>query len=102
MRKEFYAHIDGFGSMIRINKSTARKMFYAGYEVVIAPCKANMMFLGWSYWHTYRNNANLDSSSKRFEELVNSHEYYNCNNELGKYSKFFVSEHAFKKYFKIK
>ena len=102
MRKVFYTHVDGFGSMIRVNKSTARKMFYAGHEIIIAPCKANMMFLGWSYWHTYRNNDNLDSSSKRFEELVNSHEYYNCNNELGKYSKFFVSEHAFKKYFKIK
>lgn len=98
MRKEYYKHVDGFGSMVRVNKSLARNLFYAGFEVCIAPCKANMMFLGWSYWHTYRNNDNLNKSSGAFEELVNAHEFYNCNYELGYYSKFFVSEHAYKKY----
>ena len=98
MRKEHYKHVDGFGSMVRVNKSQARNMFYAGYEICIAPCKANMMFLGWSYWHTYRNNDNLNKSSGEFDIIVNSHEYYNCNYELGYYSKFFVSEYAYKKF----
>lgn len=99
MRKEYYNHVDGFGSMVRVNKSQARNMFYNGYEICIAPINANMMFLGWGFWHTYRNNDNLNKTSGIFEKIVNSHEYYNCNNELGKYSKFFVSEHAYKKYF---
>ena len=99
MRKEFYKHVDGYGSMCRISKTQARKMFYQGYDICIAPVNANMLFLNWSYWHTYRNNDNLNPASKQFDKLVNSHEYYNCNYEMGYYSKFFVSKHAYKKFF---
>lgn len=98
MRNENYTHVDGFGSMHRVSKTTARKMFYAGYDIVLAPCKANMLFLGWSWWTAYRNNDNLNPSSNRFEQLVNSFEYYNCNNEMGNYSKFFVSEYSYNKF----
>lgn len=99
MRQEHYNHVDGFGSMVRINKPQARKLFYAGCEICIAPVKANMMFLGWSYWHAYRNNDNLDKTSGEFDKIVNAHEYYNCNYEMGYYSKFFISEYNYKKFF---
>ena len=41
----------------------------------------------WSLWATVSKPGECE-----FEAFVNEFEYYNCNNETGRYAKFFVEE----------
>ena len=85
MRKLIFTG-DYYGEMItieQVQKRTAKKMFQAGETVYVQ--SSNFHPLGvWSQCIEI-NNKNGDS----FESVVNSFEYYNCNNEAGKYAVFY-------------
>ena len=69
---------------IRINKSAARKLYNAGKEFLIIPCKCRP---GGAWLTGFTVNSN--NSAVSFDSYINEFTYYNCNNELGKYPAFY-------------
>lgn len=79
-----------FNTVKRISKTVARKLYNAGYNVLFIPCNLNPEnnFYNLGIWE----NKNLAGQYDSFEKLVNSFEYYNCNNETGKYTAFYIKK----------
>ena len=84
MRKEVYT-IDGV-TYTRVTKATARKLFNNGECVGICPAKIDPS-------NMWCGMAEFQKSHKRenwgFDDFVNCFVYYNCQEETGKYPKFF-------------
>ena len=74
------------GNYKRVTKRTANKLFNTGTTIYLLPCKASMYSI-WFSPYPFNINACEDMD---FTKIVNSFEYYNCNNELGKYTSFYV------------
>ena len=80
----------------RITKKAAKKAYIAGHTVTIVPC--NLRPFG--PWGIGCNINRKDRAAfvadeigvkNDFNNLVNSHEYYNCiNSETGRYSAFYI------------
>ena len=86
MKKEYQA-INGY-YVTRRTKTRARKDYEEGYTVSIVPC--NMSFR--SMWHN-PYTINKDSyacTGKTFDKICNDIAYYNCNNEAGRYLKYYT------------
>ena len=64
---------------IKINKTTARKVFNAGKRVFVLPCKCKVENL-WGIGSLMEKSETIPD----FDEFINRYETYNCNNELGK------------------
>ena len=76
----------------RITKSCARELFNQGKLLCIAPVNANMYYNS-CILYTFINKYDYDTNGiLDFDKVVNEYEYYNCNSELGRYTKFFVNE----------
>lgn len=74
--------------MKRINKTTARKMWNEGHNFIIVPCKCSPAGIGALYTET---DLSEDYSTRRpFDTFVNEFEFYNCNNETGRYAAFYT------------
>lgn len=76
----------------RLTKSQAIKLFTGGHTIVIAPVKANMSYI-FRLWAILQYNPAdrvQETPRQTFERLENSFRYYNCNNELGLYCKYFA------------
>ena len=91
MNKELFFKSQGT-TYKRITKPHARKLFNQGKLLCIAPVNANMYYNLCNLYifinkYDYDNNEILD-----FDKAINVFEYYNCNSELGHYTKFFVNE----------
>lgn len=72
--------------MERINKGTARKLFNEHKEFWITA--VNMQpYAGLLVGGSFKYDE-WDS----FDKLVNAFEYYNCNNECGRYAAFYVED----------
>lgn len=73
---------------VKINKTKARKLFNEGKEIHLLPCKVcfGTMWLGEG---SAISNKRLISS---FDAIVNEYEFYNCNNELGKYAAYYIKK----------
>lgn len=71
------------------NKTSARKAFNSGFTVLFHP--SNMAFNNmWQMpFATVKNTENEIFSD--FDKLCNEYEYYNCQDERGRYANFFVS-----------
>lgn len=93
----------------RVSKPIARKMFYAGYDVRLLPCKVNDRCarddaVRGYFWVSYFevNLATVEErdygKENKFDRMVNSYEYHNCNAELGYYAHYFVDENDYKKF----
>ena len=84
----------------RVMKPLARKMFNCGISIKLLPCKVSDSALVDSTWVEPMEISLLTSPHdiNNFDRLVNEYEYYNCNAELGYYSKYFVSEEDYNKY----
>ena len=80
MRQETY------NNYIRVSKRTAEKAYNAGKIILIAPVNANMNYI--FFPGVYVDNTGNES----FNRIINGFEYYNCNSELGKYTKFFIEQ----------
>lgn len=72
----------------KINKRIARKLFNEGKEFWIVPRFQNP--LRWGNLINFKSTANYYDNYTSFDALVNAFEYYNCNNERGTYSAFYV------------
>ena len=100
----------------QVNKATARKMYRAGWEIKLLPCKVNSAIAldPSAQGHFWVNPVSIKEDSTApvqledksfslcsdttFDRLVNAFEYYNCNAELGYYSHYFVSESDYNTY----
>lgn len=78
--------------MRKVTKPMARKLYNEGKVIYLVPCKCRV-----------NENKNLNSSIQvtsyglksqdgavSFETMLNRFEYYNCNNETGKYTHFYI------------
>lgn len=79
-----------FNTVTRISKTVARKLYNAGCDVLFIPCNLNPEnnFYNLGIWE----NKTLVGQYDSFEKLVNSFEFYNCNNETGKYTAFYIKK----------
>lgn len=86
----------------KVNKIKARKLFNNGVKLKLLPCKINQCVLyGNNPWmRPFEVSLELsvvkhlidDGKGDIFDFVVRHYEYYNCNNEVGKYTSFYVSE----------
>lgn len=75
--------------LVRVYKSSiARKCFDHNLPVLFCPVNMDPLNKVWNIG-TWINNHNDDEFTD-FDKVINSFEYYNCNNETGKYSAFYV------------
>ena len=72
----------------QVNKTLARKLFSEGVTVYILPSN---MRLNNTWTRPYDINSDMyDMTVDNFDKIVNSFEYYNCNNETGLYTHFLI------------
>lgn len=69
---------------IRINKATARKLFNEGKEIWLTAC--NMR----PECGILLNTRNYTDLGNDFDKIVNAFQYYNCNNECGRYPAYYI------------
>ena len=71
----------------QINKAAARKLYAAHVPFIIVPCnmRPDSMF-------AVHMNPEWTKMYDSFDFLYNSFSYYNCNNEAGRYPRFYVEE----------
>ena len=72
----------------RITKNQARKVFNAGYDFIILPCKCRLF----TPWHLecYIDGYSKNEPDRTFDTIVNAFIYYNCNSEMGYYPSFYI------------
>ena len=76
-------HINGYK---RISKRTAKKLYEMGEPVLF--CPVNLIPGG-----VWGNGCIITKQEGRtFEQVLNAFEFYNCNNETGKYTAFYIKE----------
>ena len=77
-----------FRTVERISKIKAAELYNNGFDVLFIPCKLNPEnnFYNLGIWQ----NQFLDGQYNSFEKLLNAFEYYNCTNETGKYTAFYI------------
>lgn len=86
--------------MVKINKAKARKMYNAGFEIALLPCKVSAAAFevhGWIRPITINFETSKDSIN-RFDRTVDAYQYYNCNAECGYYPAYYVAEEDIKTY----
>lgn len=75
-------------TMVRISKATAKKLYNAGFNIYLAPCKyrpENCVFTSAVGCSIYTGE-----DGETFEKLCNAFAYYNCDSERGRYIAFYV------------
>lgn len=86
--------------MKRVQKRTAKKLWEQGIEVYMMPCKCNLGGF-WIMPCPMPNINSFDETDKGicerigitlFQKVVNSFECYNCNNEMGLYTHFYIDD----------
>lgn len=70
--------------LIRVQRRTAKRLFEEGNEVFITPHKMRFS----AQWNPPRSIT--AGSESKFDDIVNSFIYYQCNTETGKYLSFYV------------
>ena len=97
MRFEEFYSFDLECVVVRVNKIRAKKLFCEGKNIFLQPC--NMLFDG-----RLKSPVEVDKESafngswrvcydtpeELFDALVGEYTYYNCNNEFGRYLRFFI------------
>lgn len=82
------------GNVTRISKANARKLFAEGKPVYCAACNMNPVF---PYGTVHRLDyaqplePGYEKEPISFDRIVNIFEYYNCNNETGRYDAFYTA-----------
>jgi hypothetical protein len=72
--------------LIKINKAQARELYNSGYTIFLHPCRMRLN----NHWQSPLEARLNEENTQRFDTLVNSFEYYNCDNERGKYPNYFA------------
>ena len=78
-----------FSKMERVNKTTEKKVYENGFNVLFIPCKLNPEndFYSLGIWE----NAFLPGQHETFEKLENAFSYYNNRPDTGEYTAFYIS-----------
>jgi len=78
---------------VRINKTTANKMWDAGVSVCFVPCNIRP-FGAWNLgWVANKKDHEKVGSETDFLKIVNSFIYYNCiNTETGKVPAYYIKQ----------
>jgi len=71
----------------RINKTSARRLFNAGRDILFNPCN---MPVRRDFYCVHVIASKKDRPD--FDSVCNAFEYYNCNGETGRYAAFYVKE----------
>ena len=81
-------NINGYTILKRINKRIARKAYNNGLYVLFIPCKCSPTntWFNLGIWE----HKQLDGQYETFDKLCNAFEWYNCNNETGRYITFYI------------
>ena len=67
------------------SKTQARKLHNQGITLILCPNKC--------YPHDQPNSIKAElQSTDDFDKFLNEFEYYNCNNETGKYTHFYIND----------
>lgn len=90
MRYEYFTNTRTGTLYKRITKNQAKKLFADGHTLLIAPIKANMHCIFQTRAIMQYNGIDGTTPEQVFERITNSFAYYNCNNEMGAYCKYFV------------
>ena len=92
MRKESYELVidsrKGVQTFDRVSKSTARKAYNDGKKIVVSMINYRLD----SPWQPFAVIAKNTTDFLNFDGKINSYEYYNSNNEVGLYCKFFIEK----------
>lgn len=75
--------------MKRINKATARKLWENNLNFILVPCKCSPAGLGSLDTETDLSSPDFEER-RSFDAFVNEFEFYNCNNETGRYAAFYA------------
>lgn len=70
----------------KVDKRAARRAYNEGKDVLLLPCK-----VGLNSTIQPAKVSTYSSNGEDFDKVINSFEYYNCNNVLGKYTHFYLS-----------
>lgn len=90
MRIEHFTNKRTNTEYYRITKHFAKKLFTDGHTIIIASSKANMNCLFQTWAIMQYNGIDGTTPEQDFERISNSFAYYNCNNEMGAYVKYFA------------
>lgn len=90
MRIEHFTNKRTNTQYYRITKHLAKKLFAGGHVLIIAPSKANMAYMFQTWAIMQYNGIDGTTPEQDFERISNSFAYYNCNNEMGTYVKYFA------------
>lgn len=71
----------------RITKRTAERLYEMGEPVLFCPVK---LIPGGVWGNGYI--VTKEEEGRTFEQVLNAFEYYNCNNETGNYTAFYIKE----------
>lgn len=84
----FEIKIDNYTSLVRVDKSRARKAYNNGLNVYFIPCLCAPLnpWFSLGIWQ----NKDLDGQYETFDKLVNAFENYNCNPETGRYTAYYL------------
>ena len=77
-----------YGVLKRVNRKKAERLYKTGNQLYLIPCNVNPDSM-WIDFSIIRKSIEFNHS---FNEFVNNYEYFNCNNELGNYTVFYVKE----------
>lgn len=73
--------------MKQLTKPQARKAYEARKVIIIAPCKCRV-----DGPFAFRMNPDWIDEFNSFDQMVSNFTYYNCNNEMGRYPRFYIDE----------
>lgn len=74
--------------MVKLTKPQALKRYLAGDPIILTPCKCSPESI-----MAVSIKADKEPHKDKFDSLVNSFIYYNCNlSETGKYAHYYVKE----------
>jgi len=73
---------------MKINKQKARRLFNEGVRIMLLPCKCRL-----SKENMWIQPIGISNKyTEDFDKMINNFEYHNCNNELGKYTHFYIAD----------
>lgn len=73
----------------RVSKRAARSAYERNERITLVPCN----YRPFGMWHVGYTTNEHDHDVYTFDQLVNSFEFYNCNNEAGRYASFYVLDY---------
>lgn len=91
---KYYFNYKGY-TFKRVNKTTARRAYLNGLDIIIAPCNmdpAGPWAPGYRLNKRSREAFVLDHTGliNDFENYLSSYMYYNCNSETGYYPAYYI------------